>query len=131
MRALICLSFICLPFASLWAQEVQINAEPAVNQLFQAWVRNNRAAARIAGWRVQLMSGTERTAVEQGKSRFLGLFPGVPADWTHEKPYYKLRVGAFRSRLEAQAFVAQLRDAYPGAYPAMDANIHPRDFIKE
>jgi SPOR domain len=128
-RSILYVAFCCLPCTSLWGQEVQINAEPAVSQLFQTWVRANRASGRIAGWRVQIMSGTERSAVEQGKVRFLGQFPEVPADWIHEKPYYKLRVGAFRSRLAAQAFIAQLRDTYPGAYPAMDANILPREFL--
>ena len=84
----------------------------------------------MEGWRVQLLSSTDRQGVEAGKSRFLNLYPTVPADWVHEKPYYKLRVGAFRTRQEALSFVMELKDAFPGAYPAKDPNIHPRDFLE-
>lgn len=115
---------------SLTAQEVQINEDPAAGQMFQAWVRANRANPRIAGWRVQLMSTTDGQKIDEAKKRFRQLFPDVPADWVHERPYYKLRVGAFHSRAEALAFIAAtLRDSYPGAYPAQDENIHPRDFL--
>lgn len=112
------------------AQEVQLNEDPAAARLFQAWVRANRANPRIAGWRVQIMSSTDRQMIETAKTRFRQQFPEVPADWYHEPPYYKLRVGAFRNRAEAAAFIAGvLKDAYPGAYPAQDPNIHPREFL--
>ncbi len=112
------------------AQEVQINEPPRVADLVEQWVRANRANPQMAGWRVQLVSSTDRTRVEEEKVRFLRLYPDVPADWVHEKPYYKLRAGAFHTRLEAAAFLQTLQDDYPGAYPAQDRNIHPRDFIR-
>ncbi len=112
------------------AQEVQLNEDTGAANVFQAWVRANRANPRISGWRVQLMSTTDGQKIEEAKTRFRLLFPDVPADWVHERPYYKLRVGAFRSRAEALAFISDtLRDSYPGAYPAQDDNIHPRDFL--
>lgn len=115
--------------SALQAQEVQLNEDPAVSQLAHAWVDANRADPRVAGWRVQIMASTDRAQVEEGQSRFKAYFPGVAADWIHEKPYYKLRVGAFRSRLEALAFIGTLGEVFAGAYPAKDANINPRLFL--
>lgn len=113
------------------AQEVQLNEDPAIAQLMRNWTNANRANPRIEGWRVQLMSSTDRQQIEEARNRFRGLFPDIPAEWIHEKPYYKLRVGAFRSRLEALAFISTtLEDIYNGAYPARDANINPRDFLE-
>jgi len=111
------------------AQEIQINEDPKVTQLQRNWVNANRANPKIDGWRVQIMASTDRTQVEEGRNRFRQLYPDVPADWVQERPYYKLRVGAFRSKLEALAFSATLLE-YSGAYPARDANIHPRDFLE-
>lgn len=113
------------------AQEIQISEDAAVGKLFQTWVRTNRATSRIAGWRVQLLSTTDRALAEERKTRFRLQFPDVVADWVHEKPYYKLRAGAFLTRPEAQAFAASIRDAWPGAYPAKDLAIHPRDFLQD
>lgn len=112
------------------AQEIQLNIDPVVEQLIRIWVAQNKTNPRIEGWRVQILSSTDRQQVESGKSQFLTLYPDVPADWVHEKPYYKLRVGAFRTRQEALSFLAELKDNYPGAYPAKDINIHPRDFLE-
>lgn len=123
---------VLLPFFSGTgtAQEIQFNIDPSIDQLLRNWVYQNRANPGIDGWRLQLLSTTDRTRVEAGKTEFLNLFPTVPADWVHEKPYYKLRVGAFFTRQEALAFLPQLSAYYPGAYPAKDTNIHPRDFLE-
>lgn len=111
------------------AQEIQLNEDPKITQLQRNWVNANRSSPRIDGWRVQIMASTDRIQVEEGRNRFRQLYPEVSADWIQEKPYYKLRVGAFRSKLEALAFGSTLVE-YPGAYPAKDSNIHPRDFLE-
>ncbi len=116
--------------ASLGAQEIQLNEEPKVAQLMKTWVSANRAEPKIEGWRVQIMASTDRLQVEQGRNRFRTEYPDVAANWVQEQPYYKLRVGAFRTKQEAQAFIATLT-GWPGAYPAKDANIHPRDFLEQ
>jgi hypothetical protein len=111
------------------AQEVQLNEDPKVAQLFRNWTNNNRANPRVEGWRAQIMATTDRQQADDARNNFRQQHPGVPAEWTHEKPYYKLRVGAFRNKLEAQAFIATLT-GFAGAYPAKEANIHPRDFLE-
>jgi hypothetical protein len=123
------MAFFLAPVGMLLAQDIQFNIDPDIDQLLQTWIRQNRIEPGIDGWRLQLLSTTDRTSVESGKAQFLNLFPTVPADWVHEKPYYKLRIGAFRSRQEALSFLPELKNYYPGAYPARDPNIHPRDFL--
>jgi hypothetical protein len=115
---------------NVFSQEIQINEDPRIGQLVRNWTNANRANPRVDGWRVQIMATTDRQQVEDARNRFRVQYPDVPAEWAHEKPYYKLRVGAFRSKLEAQAFLASLT-GYAGAYPAKDANIHPRDFLEQ
>ena len=114
---------------ALPAQEIQLNEPPQVAGLMSSWVNHNRANPRIEGWRVQIMSSTDRVQIEEGRTRFRTIYPEIPAEWIHEKPYYKLRAGAFRTKQEALAFITNLIE-FPGAYPAKDANIHPRDFLE-
>lgn len=121
---------LCLLAAGLSAQEIQINEAPGITQLVKTWTDNNRNVSRIPGWRVQVMATPDRAQADAMKSRFKSEYPDMVADWFHEKPYYKVRVGAFSSKLEAMAFIAEIRDFYPGCYPAQDANIPPRDFLK-
>jgi hypothetical protein len=113
-----------------WAQGIQINEEPRVTQVMKAWVNANRADPRVEGWRVQIMASTDRTQVEQGRNRFRNEYPEVPAHTIQEQPYYKLRVGAFRSKQEALLFITSLV-GWTGAYPVKDNKIHPRDFLEQ
>lgn len=114
---------------SLQAQEVQINESPQITAMMKNWANANRTNPKVEGWRIQIMASTDRQQVEEGKLRFKQIYPDVPADWVHEKPYYKLRVGAFRTQPEAYHFISTL-SGFPGAYPAKDSAIHPRDFLE-
>lgn len=112
------------------AQEMQLNEDPKVAQLMKAWVSANRAEPRVEGWRVQIMASTDRTQVEQGRSRFRTEYPEVAANWVQEQPYYKLRVGAFRTKQQALFFIGSLT-GWAGSYPVKDTKIHPRDFLEQ
>lgn len=115
----------------IFSQNVEISEPPAVVQLMENWQNQNRIKPEVNGWRVQILSTTDRKQVEDGKLRFKTQFPDVPVDWVHDKPYYKLRAGAFRTKQEAMALVNALQDVWSGAYPAKDSKIHPRDFLSQ
>jgi hypothetical protein len=125
------LLFFLLVFSGLNAQQVQINEEPAIAEMMSIWTKNNSDRPKVAGWRVQILSSTDRKQIEDGKIRFVGLYPSIQADWVQEKPYYKLRVGAFTSKLEALAMMLEIKDEYPGAYSVQDANIRPRELLSQ
>jgi hypothetical protein len=124
--ALLCV----VTFGSTQAQNIEVREEPRVSTLVNAWVAENRANPKIEGWRVQIMASTDRRQVEDGRTRFRLEYPEVSATVVQEQPYYKLRVGAFRSRQEALVFIQTL-EGWPGAYPAKDNSIHPRDFLEQ
>ena len=127
------LLYFFLAFAPLLlpAQEIQVNEGPSVGDLMNTWVAANRKNNGIDGWRVQVLSTTDRVQADAAKLKFSSEFPAIYADWVHEKPYYKVRVGACRTRMEALALINEIKDYYPGAYPAKDTRIHPRDFLRK
>ena len=129
IKPYVLLALLCGLVAQIgWSQEIQLNEPPQVAALMKNWSNANRVTPKVEGWRVQIMAGTDRQQVEEGRNRFRQAYPEVPADWVHEKPYYKLRVGAFRTKQEALAFIGALQ-GFSGAYPAKDPAIHPRDFL--
>lgn len=126
------LLFMALMAMPIWAktQDVVVNEATPIGAIMQAWISDNRANLRVVGWRAQVLSSTDRQQIESARTRFRLENPNIPAEWIHEKPYYKLRVGAFRTKVEALAFISTIRDLYPDAFPAQDQAIHPRDFLK-
>lgn len=107
------------------AQNIQINEEPGVAQLMNSFIAINKSKINVDGWRIQLLATTDRNRMENAKQNFQYQYPNIAVSWVHEKPYYKLRAGAFSSKLEATRMLYVLKREYPGAYPARDRNIRP------
>ena len=110
-------------------QNINVNEDYPVKLIFQQYVALNKTTASVKGWRIQLIATTDRRKVEEAKENFMTLYPGVNVDWQHDKPYYKLRAGAFLHKLDALRALQKLKLDFPGAYPANDNNIQPRELL--
>lgn len=108
---------------------VEVNEEQEVTDLMNRFEEINSTTYTVDGWRIQLMATSDRSKVENAKRRFQTLYPNIFVDWTHSKPYYKLRAGAFGSKLEATRMLYVLKKDYPTAYPAKDDTIRPIDLL--
>jgi hypothetical protein len=64
------------------------------------------------GFRIQLFSGVERNNANALKTKFLKQFPNYPIYLIYQQPYFKLRAGDFRNKLEAQWLFNQLQQEY-------------------
>jgi hypothetical protein len=65
------------------------------------------------GYRVQVFYGSDRREVFSQQARFNGLYPSQNTYITYKQPNYYLRVGDFRTRLDAQRFMNELRSEFP------------------
>ena len=111
------------------AQNVTINEDFPIAKMMDTFVTKNKTTYQIDGWRIQIMATTDRRKLEEAKSDFLTNYPDISVDWTHSKPYYRLRAGAFASKLDAMRLLHLLKEDYPSAYPAKDNNISPQELI--
>ncbi len=59
-------------------------------------------------------------AAEQADEFFQFLYPDTPTYLSYDAPYYKLKAGNFRTRLEASAFLSQIQNDYPNAFVVRD-----------
>jgi SPOR domain len=114
---------------NLSAQNIELNETVAIKEMTNAWVANQKSGKVMEGWRVQVASSTDRFEAQAVKDRFAALYPQWPCDWYHEKPYYKVKVGAFRHSWEARRLMALVRPEFSVAYPVFDKKIKPSDFI--
>ncbi|TKC07563.1 SPOR domain-containing protein [Pedobacter frigoris] len=65
------------------------------------------------GYRVQIFYGSDRRQVYSEQSKFSALYPTLNTYITYKEPNYYLRVGDFRTRLEAQRLISELRPNFP------------------
>lgn len=94
-----------------------------------AQVARNRSTQRLSGWSVELISTSERTKVTALKSEFLNVYPFTKVDWTYEAPYYKLKAGAFLSKMEATRLLYRIKLHFPNAYLVRNHQIAPIDLL--
>ena len=67
----------------------------------------------LIGYRVQIFYGLDRRETFSEQARFKALYPRVNTYITYKEPNYYLRVGDFRTRLEAQNLLNELRPNFP------------------
>lgn len=56
----------------------------------------------IKGYRVQIYSGSNRIDANKVKADFLETYLGEKIYFDYKQPYYKVRIGNYRTKLEAQ-----------------------------
>lgn len=110
---------------------IKVTEEPEVSNLMNRYLAINESTSTVEGWRIQLLATSDRSKVEDAKRRFQTLYPNIYVDWTHSKPYYKLRAGAYGSKLEATRMLYVMKKDYPTAYPAKDDTIRPIDLLNQ
>jgi len=71
----------------------------------------------VDGWRVQLKFKAKEAEILQLKLKFIRLYPNIPVLLEYEEPYYRIRVGNCRTKLEAIKIKHQIRKHFPNAYP--------------
>lgn len=65
------------------------------------------------GYRVQIFYGSDRKVAFNEQSRFKTVYPRIRTYITYREPNYYLRVGDFRTRIEAQNFLNELKPNFP------------------
>lgn len=71
------------------------------------------AIVSSTGYRVQIYYGSDRREVFSQQAQFKSSYPKLNTYITYKEPNYYLRVGDYRTRLEAQKFLNELRPSYP------------------
>lgn len=95
--------------------------EPGIGEE-EAQQHDTRATNARSGYRIQVFDDNNpRTAAAQAKARgrqMEAAFPQYKTYVSFNSPYWRVKVGDFRTRGEAEAAMADLREAFPqlGAY---------------
>lgn len=75
--------------------------------------KGSGAIISLMGYRVQVYYGADRREMYSEQARFKSEYPRLNTYITYKEPNYYLRVGDFRTRLDAQKFMNELRPSFP------------------
>ncbi|MBR1766136.1 MAG: SPOR domain-containing protein [Bacteroidales bacterium] len=113
------MSFIALAATTSTAQtgRVTVVGDMAVNEMVSRHVELNNRVKTLPGFRVQIasFSGTNsKTSAFSLRDRFMTDYPSTQAYIVYDEPNFKVKVGDFRTRLEAYAFLQEIKEVYKG-----------------
>jgi len=107
---------VCLDAVS--AQSIK--EDPAVTRLMERFVEYNQANTFVRGWRIQILSTTDRRMMESTQAKFRNQYPEYELRFEHQNPYYHLKTGAFLTQQDARPMLKKMQHEFPGAFIVTD-----------
>ena len=110
------------------AGEIKVIQDPRVDSLLQMHKKLNEKNPHIEGWRINIFfesgNNSKKMAVD-AKAKFVQSYADVPCYVVFQEPYYKVRVGDYRTRMEAEKLLKELVPEYPNAFVVEDEINYP------
>lgn len=76
--------------------------------------------SNLKGYRVKIHFGSDKTKAREVKSKFISRFPDVVAYEKYDQPNFNIRVGDFRTKLDAYRFLKEVQAEFPSAFIVQD-----------
>ena len=121
---MILLFFLCIPLIVFSQNDttrsskgyiISVN-EKGIDKLVNKYKAIQKSKGGINGWRVQLKFKAKEAEIIQIKLNFIKLYPEIPVYLKYDEPYYKIRVGNCRTKLQAIKIQHLISKNFPGSY---------------
>jgi len=102
---------------------IRIIQDDNVDLLVSKHIKINELNQGIDGFRIQIYFDSGNNSKTNAKSiydAFIAKFPNIRAYLTFKAPNYKVRVGDFRTKLDAQRFLNVIITEYPSSWIIAD-----------
>lgn len=108
--------------ATSWNLDAQVTVteEVDITRAMDYYKSLSTSTNYINGWRIQLINTDNRRQMEAAKLKFASKYPYLKMTWEHVQPYYKVKVGAYKDKMELEAFLRELKEDFPRAIPVRD-----------
>jgi hypothetical protein len=100
-------------FAQKDSGQVIVHKDPRLALLVKKQAQINEETTRdsrrtMPGFRIQIVNSTDRNNALSAKTRVYQLYPELKAYLQYQSPYYRLKVGNFKTRQEAAEYLKSL-----------------------
>jgi hypothetical protein len=97
-----------------------IHKDPRVDLLVKKQSQINEVATRdarrsVAGYRLQVINTSDRNAAISAKTKIYQLYPELKAYLLYQAPYFRLRVGNFTDKDDAEDYRKSLSREFPNS----------------
>lgn len=102
---------------------IQVIQDDRVDLLVSKHIQINQNRNGMEGYKIQIFFDSGNNSKTKAQSIYEGFkakYPDVRVYLSFKSPNYKVRVGDFRTRLDAQRFLNDIIDEYPNAWIIAD-----------
>ena len=106
---------------------VKVSQSQEIRQAFDGQVIGN-ADKMFNGYRIRIYYNSVQNARAESNSalaRFQTLYPEIPASLTYASPNFRVLVGNFRTRVDAEKALARIKEDFPAATIVRDKFKYP------
>jgi hypothetical protein len=118
-RSLIILLLIAVSVtaAAQTSQSVSVTKDPRVDLLVNKQIEINEITTRNSrrtgqGFRILVISSNDRNKVIEAKTKMYREFPELKAYMMYQSPFFRLKVGNFKERVEAEDYLSRIQRIY-------------------
>ncbi len=91
-----------------------------INEAIKKIASYNSSISEMPGYRIQVYSGNSRPGFEQAKSYILQHFPDLEIYESYSQPTYRVKVGDFLKKMNAEMYYSSLVGRFSAAKIIMD-----------
>ena len=128
MKYIIIVFGLLLGFQGFAQGTVNVSTSATITQMMDQFTSTNKAESTIKGWRIQIITTNNRRKMEAARTKFSSMYPDIDVKWNHVAPYYRVKVGAYESKMQLMGFLLELKKEFPGVIPVMD-NVNKSELI--
>jgi hypothetical protein len=114
ITTLFLLLFSIIGYSQIQEGIITVDVSPEIKSVIAKKVAYNKTQPKIHGYRIQLFYGSESGAISN-RSKFTSLFPTTPTYIEYDSPDWKVRVGNYKTRLEADKSLVEIKATFGNA----------------
>ena len=102
---------------------IKIHESPTIRIEMEKHLKSFAKKKGIQGYRVQIFFGSSKSAkrlANEARVKFISTNGDVKAHINYKAPYFKVRVGDYRTQSEAIKLLTQIKQEYPEAFIVKD-----------
>lgn len=99
--------------------KVELVQEYKIKELVNKHVEINSKAS-IKGYRIKIHFGSDKNKAKEVKAKFISKFPEIAAYEKYDQPNFNIRVGDFRTKLEAYKALKEIQLEFPSSFLVQD-----------
>ena len=116
---MIMIAFSVKVSAQIDSTSVTVHKDPRIDMLVKKQIQINEETTRdarrtIPGFRIQVLNTNDRNQALAAKTKVYQLYPELKVYLLYQAPYFRLRVGNFKTRPEAEPYQKTMAKQFQG-----------------